>query len=259
MPNEVSARHRRRAHSIGTDRHSGGRKAGPACRRYVVQLALERVRRGRRWTILGRSARAESPRMASATMASGYELAIARRRRASELETPAASGALHDDRRLSELRGAALVRLQAIARNADRSCLVAVGSWHNVARVRAANRWRNVNTSRLRVASRLTAVTHQLPEDSVSCAQTADAVVVSKMPAGQTGLGQSCSDNSLRDWHTLDAYAPPQTCVFTRPYSVPFPTTLHPTGPHLAVAPMSSGPVGTRSDGRKRHERRPRR
>jgi hypothetical protein len=49
--------------------------------------------------------------MASATMASGYELAIARRRRASELETPAASGALHDDRRLSELRGAALVRL----------------------------------------------------------------------------------------------------------------------------------------------------
>jgi hypothetical protein len=48
-----------------------------------------------------------------------------------------------------------------------------------------------VNTPRIRVASPLTAVTHQLPEDSVSCTWTADAFVVSTMPVGQTGLGQS--------------------------------------------------------------------
>ena len=52
---------------------------------------------------------------------------------------------------------------------------------------------------------------------------------------GKLGLVSRCSDISLRDWRTPEACAPSQTCVFTRPYSLPLPTTSRRRGPHLAV------------------------
>ena len=61
MPNDGTARHRRRALPISTDRHSGGCKAGP-CRRYVIQLTLEACRGGNPAEDVRTGTLAESPR-----------------------------------------------------------------------------------------------------------------------------------------------------------------------------------------------------
>jgi hypothetical protein len=61
MPNDGTARHRRRALPISTDRHSGGCKAGP-CRRYVIQLTLEACRGGDPAADVRTGTRSESPR-----------------------------------------------------------------------------------------------------------------------------------------------------------------------------------------------------